>query len=181
MFKVTIKQYVKPLCALILIAAVLNSGCISTSSSNTAEDVPVERPIPAGSEIVQKITPDGLIFYEKAKLEGVTEYRGAYDTDGDIDARDGAVGPNDASRDGGNIAISIRGIIGIPTTSKLHQDYPDIEELRIRQWDFDENDDDYYDKIEVIINNKVIHNTTTDVNGDGYIGFDDTLIELGWW
>ena len=180
MFKVTIKQYVKPLCALILIAAVLNSGCISTSSSNTAEDVPVERPIPAGSEIVQKITPDGLIFYEKAKL-GDDGFRSSYDTDGDIDVRDSVVNQPMADQyDNSDIKKTIRGFFGIPTTSKLHQDYPNIEEFRIRKWDLD-GDGHFLDKIEILINGEIVHTTTTDVDGKSGVNMLDAFLELGWW
>ncbi len=177
MFKVTIKQYVKPLCALILIAAVLNSGCISTSSSNTAEDVPV---VKAEPEKVIKTTPDGMSYFVKPHQHD--GYWAAYDTDGDgdIDATDSAVGPGEASRDGGNIAISIRGIIGIPTTSKLHQDYPNIEEFRIRKWDLD-GDGHFLDKIEILINGEIVHTTTTDVDGKSGVNMLDAFLELGWW
>ena len=179
MFKVTIKQYVKPLCALILIAAVLNSGCISTSSSNTAEDVPVEKAEP---ETQIYTTPDGLQFvgpYGHDECDGM--YLPSYDTDGDgdIDATDSAVGPSDASRHNNNIAIAIRANFGIQTTSKLYQDYPDIEEIRVRQWDSD--NDGNHDKIEILINYEVVHSTTTDTDQDGGVSFKDALIELGWW
>ena len=177
MFKVTIKQYVKPLCALILIAAVLNSGCISTSSSNTAEDVPV---VKAEPEKVIKTTPDGMTFYGSPKSND-NKYLPSYDTDGDgdIDARDSAVGPSDASRWNNNMAKAIDSNFGIPTTSKLHQDYPNIEEFRVRQWDSD--NDGNHDKIEILINGEVVYITTTDTNQDGSINLNDIMTQLDWW
>ncbi|MCJ7615221.1 MAG: hypothetical protein MUO43_01645 [Desulfobacterales bacterium] len=179
MFKVTIKQYVKPLCALILIAAVLNSGCISTSSSNTAEDVPV---VKAEPETQIYTTPDGLQFvgpYGHDDEDGM--YLPSYDTDGDgdIDARDSAVGPSDASRWNNNMAKAIDANFGIPTTSKLHQDYPNIEEFRVRQWDSD--NDGNHDKIEILINGEVVYITTTDTNQDGSINLNDIMTQLDWW
>ncbi len=178
MFKVTIKQYVKPLCALILIAAVLNSGCISISNSNTAEDVPV---VKAEPETQIYTTPDGLKFfgpYGHDEADG--QYVPVYDTDGDgkIDAEDSAVGPNDAARWNNNIAKAIDANFGIPTTSKLHQDYPDIEEFRIRGWNSD--NDDVCEKIEIIINDEIVDSTTTDVDGNGRININDVLTKLDW-
>ena len=177
MFKVTIKQYVKPLCALILIAAVLNSGCISTSSSNTAEDVPV---VKAEPEKVIKTTPDGMSYFVKPHQHD--GYWAEYDTDGDgdIDACDGAVGPHEVSfYHDDNIKQTIRGIMGIPIDSKLYQDYPDIEELRIRQWDLD-GDGKFKEKIDLLINGEIVYTTTTNTNHDGGVGPTDAFLDLGW-
>ena len=178
MFKVTIKQYVKPLCALILIAAVLNSGCISTSSSNTAEDVPV---VKAEPEKVIKTTPDGMSYFVKPHQHD--GYWAAYDTDGDgdIDVRDSVVNQPMADQyDNSDIKKTIRGFFGIPTTSKLHQDYPNIEEFRIRKWDLD-GDGHFLDKIEILINGEIVHTTTTDVDGKSGVNMLDAFLELGWW
>ncbi|MDO9516461.1 MAG: hypothetical protein Q7J10_00260, partial [Methanosarcinaceae archaeon] len=166
--------YVKPLCALILIAAVLNSGCISTSSSNTAEDVPVVKAEPETPKILGT-TVDGIPHYA---FSG----NGAFDIDGDgiYDFTDSAVGPGEASRDGGNIAITIRGYFGIPTTSKLHQDYLDIEEFRIRKWDLD-GDGHFLDKIEILINGEIVYSSTTDIDGKNGVNMLDAFLELGWW
>jgi len=181
MFKVTIKQYVKPLCALILIAAVLNSGCLESTSSNTATtngvpDVPIKAP---ADEKVLKTTPDGMTFYGSPKGND-NIYLSSYDTDGDgdIDARDSAVGPSDAARWNNNIAKAINANFGIPTNSKLHQDYPNIEEFRTRSW-LNENDERI--KIEILINHAVVYSTTTDTNQDGSINLNDILTDLNWW
>ena len=171
----------KVLATAILGIAVLGAGCISqpsNSSSNDA-DLPIKTPTP---ETQIYTTPDGLTFvgpYGHDECDGM--YLPSYDTDGDgdIDAKDSAVGPNDAARHNNNIAIAIRATFGIPTTSKLHQDYPDIEEFRIRHWDL--NNDGNHDKIDILINHKVIYTTTTDTNQDGSINLNDVLTELGWW
>ena len=106
-------------------------------------------------------------------------YLPSYDTDGDIDARDSAVGPSDASRWNNNMAKAIDANFGIPTTSKLHQDYPNIEEFRVRQWDSD--NDGNHDKIEILINGEVVYITTTDTNQDGSINLNDIMTQLDWW
>ena len=110
MSKVTIKQYVIPLYALLLIAAVLNSGCISISNSDdTAQDVPV---VKAEPEKVIKTTPDGMSYFVKPHQHD--GYWAAYDTDGDgdIDARDGALGPREVSLyHNDNIKQTIRGVM----------------------------------------------------------------------
>ncbi len=82
-----------------------------------------------------------------------------------------AVGPSDAAIDG-NIANAIRYNFGIPTTSKLHQDYPDIEEFRTRRWDLD-GDGKFKEKIEILINGEVVHTTITDTNQDGSADLGD--------
>ena len=130
MFKVTIKQYVILLYALILIAAVLNSGCISISNSDdTAQDVPVVKAEPETPKVIGT-TVDGIDYYRASGL-------GDVDINGDMifDFCDSAVDQNDAARHNDNIAIAIRANFGTQTDSKLHQDYPDIEEFRIRNWD----------------------------------------------
>ncbi|MBW6471478.1 MAG: hypothetical protein K0A90_09735 [Methanosarcinaceae archaeon] len=183
MFKVTIKQYVKPLCALILIAAVLNSGCLESTSSNTATtngvpDVPIKAP---ADEKVLKTTPDGMTFYGSPKGND-NIYLSSYDTDGDgdLDARDRAVNQAMAYEyHNGNMNLIIFSFFGIPKDSKLHQDYPNIEEFRVRQWDLD-GDDKFKEKVEIIINDKVIYSTTTDIDGKNGVNMGDAFLDLGW-
>ena len=119
-------------------------------------------------------------------VDGIPHYKfdsglGAFDIDGDgkYDFTDSAVGPNDAAIDG-NIANAIRYNFGIPTTSKLHQDYPNIEEFRTRRWDLD-GDGKFKEKIEILINGEVVHTTITDTNQDGSADLGDAVTELGWW
>ena len=184
MFKVTIKQYVIPLCALVLIAAVLNSGCLESSTGNTAvvngvPDLPIQ---PAADEKVLKTTPDGLNFFEKESDVYVTNtYRGAYDidNDGDIDIKESVIDQDDAARDG-NIANSIRAIYGIPIDSKMYDEFPEgIQELRERKHDLD-GDGKFKEQVDLLINGKIVCSTTTDTDQDGGISLNDILIERGW-
>ncbi|TFH42778.1 MAG: hypothetical protein E4G94_05745 [ANME-2 cluster archaeon] len=165
---------VKILTVFLLILALTLSGC--TTEDEPAADQPVKEVEP---ETQIYTTPDGLKFfgpYGHDEADG--QYVPVYDTDGDIDARDSAVGPNDAAIDG-NIANAIRYNFGIPQNSKLHQDYPNIEEFRIRKWDFD-GDRKFLDKVEILINDKIVHSSTTDIDGKNGVNIVDTFSELGW-
>jgi len=118
-------------------------------------------------------------------VDGIPHYafsgNGAFDIDSDwkSDFTDSAVGPSDASRWNNNMAKAIDSNFGIPTTSKLHQDYPNIEEFRIRKWDLDD-DKIFKEKVEIIINGKIIYSTTTDTNNNGGIDILDVMTDLGW-
>lgn len=123
---------------------------------------------------MQFTTPDGLVYYEYPRWDG--GYCGAYDTNGDIDVRDAAVDESDAARNYG-MKNAIRANFGIPTNSRLYDQHPDIQEFRVRKWDLDNNND--YEKIEIIINDQFVFSTTSDPDGDG-VDLVDAFDAAGW-
>ena len=169
----------KALGVIVLGLALAGSGCTSSGSDDAPTQEPTPKPI---QEKVVKTTPDGLNFYEKKSDMYITgTYRGAYDTnnDGVIDVRDSAVDQAKADQlHKGSMPLTIKSFFGIPTDSKMYDQHPNIEEFRIRAHYLD--DDKKADKIEIIINDKIVHTTTTDTDNDGGIDIGDAVKELGW-
>ena len=170
----------KVLATTILGIAVLGAGCISQPSDSSSNDADLPIPTPT-NEKVMKTTPDGMTFYGSPNSND-NKYLPAYDTDGDgdIDAKDSAVNQPMADQyNNGDIKKTIKGFFGIPIDSKLHQNYPDIKEFRIRKWDLD-GDKIFKEKVEILINGKIIYSTTTDTNNNSGIDILDVMTDLDW-
>lgn len=108
-----------------------------------------------------------------------------YDTDADgkMDLRDDTANIKSMRFHGySNMADELQSVFGISPESKLYEEYPDIEEFRVRAWDLNKDGDagDAGDKLEIFVNGKVVVSVSGDIDGDGGLGLGDVLKVKGW-